>query len=230
MIYYCSLGVGLVVSAAFLFSRSKGASVNNLFFKIASSLCFILTAVCAVILRPEASAFGALIIMGGAVGLCGDAALDLKFIYKKDAHQYLNSGFLFFLVGHIFYSGAVIWHNRLKWQWVLISAVISLAAAGVTIMSEKLLKLEYGRYKLIVFLYSAFLAMTAVVSIWSAVITHEKSMIIMSVGAVSFLLSDAVLCNTYFGKGWDKPVHIFINHLLYYAGQYLIAASVMFLN
>lgn len=230
MIYYCLLGAGLVVSVAFLFSRSKGASVKNLFFKMASSLCFILTAVCAVILRPEASAFGALIIMGGAVGLCGDATLDLKYIYKKDSHHYLNSGFLFFLVGHIFYSGAVIWHNRLKWQWVLISAVAALTAAGVTIMSEKLLKLEYGRYKLIVFLYSAFLAMTAIVSIWSAVITHEKSMIIMSVGAVSFLLSDAVLCNTYFGKGWDKPVHIFINHLLYYAGQYLIAASVMFLN
>ncbi len=230
MIYYCALGVGIIVSTAFLFSRSKGASVKNLFFKMASSLCFILTAVCAVILRPEASVFGALVIMGGAIGLCGDVTLDLKYIYKKDAHHYLNSGFLFFLVGHIFYSGAVILHSRLKWQWVLVSAVIALAAAGFTVMSEKPLKLEYGRYKLIVFLYSAFLAMTAVLSIWSAVITHEKSMIIMSVGAVSFLLSDAVLCNTYFGKGWNKPVHIFINHLLYYAGQYLIAASIMFLN
>ena len=45
---------------------------------------------------------------------------------------------------------------------------------------------------------------------------------------IVFSLSDAVLSNTFFGRGKDKPIHLFINHFLYYAGQYLIAASVMF--
>lgn len=230
MVYYSALGAGVIVAAAFLFSRSKGASVKNLFFKMASSLCFILTAVCAVLLRPEASAFGALIILGGALGLCGDAALDLKFIYKKDSHRYLNAGFIFFLIGHVFYTGAVIWHNQLKLWWVLVSAAVSLVVGAGTVLSGKIMKLDYGEYKLIVFLYSSFLTMTTVVSIWSAVVTHSKSMVLMAVGAVLFLLSDLVLSNTYFGKGWDKPVHIFVNHLLYYAGQFLIASSIMFLN
>ncbi len=50
----------------------------------------------------------------------------------------------------------------------------------------------------------------------------------MAVGSVLFTLSDAVLSNTFFGRGKDKPHHLFINHFLYYAGQYLIAASVLF--
>lgn len=230
MVYYCALGVGVIVATAFLSSRAKGASVKNLFFKMISSLFFIFTAVCAVVLNPQSSIFGALLIMGGVLGLCGDAALDLKFVYKKDAHAYLVSGFLFFLVGHIFYSGAVIWYNKLDWKIALISAVISIAVGAGAVMSGKIMKLDYGRYKLISFLYASFLTMTMVVSIWSAFLSHEKSMLLMAIGAVLFLLSDLVLSNTYFGKGWDKPVHIFVNHLLYYAGQFLIASSIMFLN
>lgn len=230
MVYYCALGVGVIVATAFLSSRAKGASVKNLFFKMISSLFFIFTAVCAVVLNPQSSIFGALLIMGGVLGLCGDAALDLKFVYKKDAHAYLVSGFLFFLVGHIFYSGAVIWYNKLNWKITLISAVISIAVGAGAVMSGKIMKLDYGRYKLISFLYASFLTMTMVVSIWSAFLSHEKSMLLMAIGAVLFLLSDLVLSNTYFGKGWDKPVHIFVNHLLYYAGQFLIASSIMFLN
>ena len=52
----------------------------------------------------------------------------------------------------------------------------------------------------------------------------------MAAGAVSFLLSDAVLNFTYFGRNWDKPIHLFVNHLLYYAAQYLIAASIIFVR
>lgn len=100
--YYLTLAAGLIVTVGFLFSRSKGAGVKNLFFKMASSLCFLLTAVFAVIAKPDISYYGVLIIMGGALGLCGDITLDLKFIYPKDNHGYLLSGFIFFAIGHIF--------------------------------------------------------------------------------------------------------------------------------
>lgn len=230
MVYYYALGAGLIVVSVFLFSRSKGASLKNLFLKMISSLFFILTAVLATMINPEASVYGILLVMGGALGLCGDITLDLKYIYKDDSHPHLVSGFLFFLVGHIFYSSAVIMYGKLELMQVLIAALISAAVGAGAILMGKPMKLDYGRYKFISFLYAAFLTMTAVVSIWSAVLTQHKSMIIMAAGSVLFLLSDLVLSNTYFGKGWDKPVHIFLNHLLYYAGQYLIASSAMFLN
>ena len=225
--YYLTLAAGLIVTVGFLFSRSKGAGIKNLFFKMASSLCFLLTAVFAVIAKPDISYYGVLIIMGGALGLCGDITLDLKFIYPKDNHGYLLSGFIFFALGHIFYNAAIIWYNQLKWWWVLICIAVAIAVAVANTLSGKMLGLDFGKYRNIVMLYSAVLAATAFISILAAFVTHSAAMIAFAVGAVLFLLSDVVLSFTYFGKGWDKPVHIFVNHLLYYAAQFIIASTII---
>lgn len=230
MLYYFTLGLGLIVTLGFVFVRSKGASVKRLFFKMSSSLCYLLTSVFAVISNPGVADYGTLIIMGGALGLAGDAALDLKFIYPKDANEYLKAGFLFFLVGHVFYVGAIILYNPLEWWHILICLAISVVLGVGTIMTANMMKLHYGKYRRIVMIYVIFLSMTATTSVLSAFLSHSKSMIILAVGAVSFLLSDLVLSKIYFGRDWEKPVPIFANHFLYYAGQYLIAASIIFLN
>lgn len=226
--YYYTLAAGLIVSVAFLFSRSKGASVKNLFFKAASSLCYLLTSVFAVIANPNNPVFGTFVIMGGALGLVGDIALDLKCIYHRDANEYLKAGFMFFLVGHIFYNAAIIYEIGFEIWWVLICAAISIAVACATVFSANIMKVHYGKYRNVVLVYVAFLVMTTVTSIFAAFVTHAKSMIVFSIGAVLFTISDIVLSFTYFGRGWNKPVHFFINHLLYYAGQYLIASSIIF--
>ncbi len=226
--YYVTLAAGLVVSTIFLFFRAKGANIRNLFFKIASSLCYLLTAVFAFIANPEHSFYGTFIIMGGILGLCGDIALDLKYIYPKDANEYLKAGFLFFLIGHIFYTSAIMWHIKFKWWWALICIALSVVIGFATVFSANIMKVHYGKYRRVVLIYTIFLTLTTVTSIFAAFVTKEKSMIILAVGAVSFLLSDVVLNFTYFSRGWDKPFHLFINHFFYYAGQYLIAASIIF--
>lgn len=228
-LYYLSLAAGIIVTVAFLFSRSKGASIKNLFFKMASSLLFLLTGVCAVIANPSASAYGVLIIMGGILGLCGDTTLDLKFIYPKDNNEYLRSGFIFFTIGHLFFNAALIWVNQLKWWWVLICLAAGIIVAVLNALSGKMVKIDFGKYRNIVIMYSSILATTMFVSILSAIVTGSTAMIVFAVGAVLFLLSDAVLSFTYFGKGWDKPFHIFLNHLLYYAAQFLIASTIIFI-
>ncbi|MCH5316327.1 MAG: lysoplasmalogenase [Eubacterium sp.] len=231
MLYYVVLVIGVAVSFVFCYQRRLGFSLKNLIFKTVSSLCFLLTAVFALINNPLAHTYGSLIIMGGALGLVGDMLLDLKGVYKNDERVYLNGGFVFFLVGHIFYSGAVIYNLKLKWWIVLCGALVSAVIGVVTVLSAKLMKVEYGSYKLIVAFYVAFLSMTMVMSIAAMLVSHfEKSFIIMTVGSVLFLLSDAVLSNTYFGKDKDKKHHLFINHFLYYAAQYLIASSVLFIK
>ena len=104
MMYYIVLSVGVLVSLIFCFKRSKGYSVNNLIFKSVSSLCYLLTAVFALITNWQAYTYGSLVIMGGALGLVGDILLDLKGIYKNEEKIYLKGGFIFFLIGHIFSS------------------------------------------------------------------------------------------------------------------------------
>ena len=213
MTYYIAMGIGVAVSLAFVFVRSGGNSVRNLIFKSVSSLFFMLSAVFAVI---------------GALGLVGDILLDLKGVYKKDANNYLKGGFIFFLIGHVFYTAALIHFTKLDWWKVLISAAVAIAVGAVMIATANIMRVHYGKYRRIVFFYVCFLIMTNVTAIFAAFTTGEKSMILMAIGATLFTISDAILSNTYFGRGFDGGIWLFLNHFAYYAGQYLIASSVFF--
>lgn len=231
MFYYIVLATGVLVSLAFCYQRRLGFSIKNLLFKSVSSLCFLLTAVFALIYNGNSHIYGALIVNGGILGLVGDVLLDLKGVYRQDEKVYLKGGFVFFLIGHIFYSSAVIYSLGIELWIVLLCAVSSAIVGLVTVAMAKVMKVDYGEYKRIVAAYGAFLAMTMLISIAAAIISGcQKGYIFMAVGAVLFMLSDLVLSNTFFGKGKDKPIHLFVNHFLYYAGQYLIAASVMFVQ
>lgn len=230
MAYYIVLSLGLVVSFVFCIQRRKGFSLSNLMFKSASSLCFLLTAVFALVSNPEAHIYGSLIIFGGALGLVGDISLDLKGLYKKDESTYLRAGFIFFLIGHLFYSSAIIQSIKMKWWIVAICFVASIAFAIGNNASAKLMKIHFGAYRKIVFMYVIFLALTMTLAIATVILSHfEKKYVLLAIGAISFTLSDAVLSSTFFGRDKDTPFYYFINHFLYYAGQYLIAASVMFM-
>ena len=234
MAYYIVLSIGVIVSFIFCLKRSKGFSLSNLLYKAVSSLFYLLTAVFALINRiktGDAQAFGSLIIMGGAFGLVGDIMLDLKGVYKQDERVYLHSGFIAFLIGHIFYISAVVYSMRMKWWLVLIGALVAIGGGVLTVASANVMKVHYGAYRKIVAVYTSFLLMTAVVSFIAMLVSHfDKGYILMFVGAVLFALSDVILSGTFFGRGKDKKRHYFINHFLYYAAQYMIAASIMFIN
>jgi uncharacterized membrane protein YhhN len=230
MAYYIVLSLGLVVSLVFCIKRRKGYSVGNLMFKSVSSLCYLLTATFALVSNSSAYIYGSLIIFGGALGLVGDILLDLKGIYRRDESKYLRGGFLFFLVGHVFYSSAIIYSIRMKWWVVLISIVIAILISFANLASQKITKVHFGAYRTIVTIYVAFLSLTMVLAIVAVLLSHfSKNYVILAIGAISFTLSDAILSSTFFGRGKDGSFYLFTNHFFYYAGQYLIAASVMFM-
>ena len=92
------------------------------------------------------------------------------------------------------------------------------------------MKVHFGAYRRIVFLYVVFLALTMILSIAAVILSQfEKKYIILAIGAILFTLSDAILSGTFFGRNKDGKGYLFINHFFYYAGQYLIAASIMFM-
>lgn len=229
MLYYVVLTLGVIFSCAFCILRMRGCSIQNLILKTISSLCFLLTGVFALINNPNAGTYGSVLIMGGALGLVGDILLDLKGIYKKDANAYLKGGFLFFLTGHLFYIGAIIYTMRLKWYLVLICALLSAAISAVTVASANIMKVHYGKFRRVVFEYVSVLTMTTLLSIASAYIYKTKATIILAAGAILFLLSDAILSGMYFGKNQDTKPRRLINHICYYAGQYLIMSSILFI-
>lgn len=230
MAYYIVLSIGVVVSFIFCIMRRKGFSLSNLVFKSVSSLCFLLTAVFALLENSDAYMYGSLIIFGGALGLVGDIMLDLKGLYKKDESVYLRGGFIFFLIGHLFYSSAIITASQMK-TWIIgLCFVGGIIISVLNSISSRFMKVHFGAYRKIVFLYVIFLSITMLLSIAAAITSgFEKKYVLLAIGAVCFTLSDAVLSSTFFGRGKDGSFYLFINHFLYYAGQYLIASSVMFI-
>ena len=229
--YFVVAGMGAVVTLIFCIRRAKGFSISNVMLKIASSLSFILSGVAALLCNPEQYAYGGLIIFGGALGMCGDITLDLKGIHPESKHPYMLSGFIFFLIGHVFYETALIYKSNLKLSVILICFAACIAFSFLNLASAKITKYNFGNYKFIVWLYTIFLAFTTALSIAAMIITHfEKPYIIMTIGGALFMLSDLILSGTFFGEGQDKPVHYFTNHLSYYAAQFVIMSSVLIMK
>ena len=228
MPYYIVLPFGLVVSFIFCLKRAKGFSIPNLMLKTVSSLCYLLTGVFALVSNPEFHVYGSLIIFGGALGMAGDIMLDLKGIYRKDESAYLKAGFMFFLFGHLFYSSAIIFAVRLKIWMIAICVATALIFSYLNLLSAKITKVHFGAYRGIVFVYTAILAFTLSLAVAAAFYTHfSKNYLVLSAGLILFTLSDAILSGTFFGRNKEKPLYFFTNHLTYYAGQYLIAASII---
>ena len=52
-----------------------------------------------------------------------------------------------------------------------------------------------------------------------------KKYVVLSVGAVAFLLSDLVLSSIYFAKDKNTKANVLINHILYYFAQFAFAST-----
>jgi hypothetical protein len=118
----------------------------------------------------------------------------------------------------------------MKWWIVIISILLAIAFSFGNLAVAKLTKVHFGAYRTIVTVYVTFLSLTMILAIVAVFLTHfSKRYVLLAIGAVSFTLSDAILSNTFFGRGKDGSFYLFTNHFFYYAGQYLIAASVMFM-
>lgn len=232
-IFFLILGAILLVT--FLTKRTAKVTLNVAFLKAVTSMCFILTGLLAFAENESCPRIvGVLVAAGGVWGLLGDIALDLKYVFKKYEGSYLTAGFSSFLVGHIFYSLAMFFAHGFN-KFVMIFSVVSLLASfGFTFITEPLLKVRYKEFKPITCLYMAVIGFTVGMSFAYAIATDfDVGAVIMSAGLILFNLSDAVLAGIYFSldpkKRTSRP-SIILNHALYYVGQFMIAASMYFIQ
>lgn len=228
MYYWILLVIGLLATAVFLTLRVKRGGIAALYAKAVASLCFIATAVAATNTNRSFLGFGSFMTFGLICGLLGDVWLDLKWIYLQDKDSYLYSGFIFFLIGHISFVAAEYTASPYTKGTVIVSVLAALVIAVIAVSLEKPLKMHYGKFKWIVFLYSFMLALTMTTAMVTAYITgFQKMWVVMSVGGFLFLLSDLVLSGMYFGEGKNTKFNIILNHTLYYAAQFIMAATIL---
>lgn len=230
--YYALLAIGITATIIFLVLRVKKGGIAALYAKAIASCCFIATALAAMNRNRVFLEFGTLILAGLILGMLGDIWLDLKWIYLQDKNSYLYAGFISFLLGHLCFITAIFRSAPWNSFSIIMSIVLALVIGLIALLMEKPLKMKYGKFKLIVFLYSCTLALTMTASMMTAYITKFKlsAWIVMSVGALLFLLSDLVLSGMYFGENKNTKGNIILNHTLYYAAQFCMAATILFIK
>ena len=237
MITFILLVLGGLFLALFLLFRTKEGGIIPAILKTITSLLFVATAISGVInnyivtgtLGVTKLTFYGLVLLGLMCGVIGDLTLDLKIVYKNNPRHndlFTFFGMAAFGVGHVLYIVAVaIYFGFSAWA-ILIAAALT---ALIFTVSLFLMKMQFGKFLIpsicYALLLTMFLAGTVVAGIYTA---FTLPVILLIVGAGLFLLSDLVLSMIYF-EGNEARVLIIVNHVLYYAAQFLIALSLYYI-
>lgn len=232
--YICTLIsiVGAFFLGLYIVEKAKRASIKALYQKTFISICFLMLGIYAT--YKAGNVFGIFVVIGLVWGLLGDIWLDLKYVYPKDDYLYTMAGFECFAVGHLFYMIGLLYcyfkpHSDII-LFVAVPAILAICMGFAVVLFGKIMKLNYGRFKIISMIYGVFLFGTTFFAGSLAIMYGFKNttLNLFFIGAVLFAASDLVLSGTYFGEGKDRPIDIVVNYLTYYPGQFLIAWSVLF--
>ena len=219
----------LVFLIAFLVVRTKrGAGPLALVLKTLASIFFVSGAIYAVYVNGLSLA-NMFIVLGLVFALLGDIVLDLKVAYPEGNRMYLNSGISSFSISNVLYlTGIVLLWNSLSkfWFFAIGTVVIALLFAVVVFLLAKPLKLDFTGYKVMVFIYSFLVALTATLSL--GISFYVPGFALFAVGAILILISDLILSMQYFGGKQESKLLTILNHVIYYIGEILIMTYLFF--
>ncbi len=230
---YFFLVIGIAATIIFLAKRTTNVTIDVVAIKSIASIGFILSAVFFFIDNEACPDYlGAFTIGGACFGMLGDIVLDLKYSRLNDSDRCTKLGFWTFLIGHIFYSIAMVSVYGIELTNIVCVVIGIIAGIVIAILTEKVMKLEYGKFKKITILYTAVLCMTlGFAGGYTITECYTLHSVLLNIGFALFVLSDAFLAGLYFSK--DEKVRtsrtsIVLNHATYFAAQYIIALSLAF--
>ena len=224
--------LGMLFLGYFLIEKLKGYCLKETLIKSVASLLFI--AVATVSLVSKFSTNLPLFVLFGLIsGLIGDVLLELKYVYRDYERHFTYSGFVAFMVGHVFYMSGLImeFYHGESILFIILPFVIGILMSVGNIILEKPMKFNFGEYRLVVFIYGCFLFSFAALVVSLNIVTGFSSttLFVLLGAAIFFVVSDLILSGTYFAVGKDRPIDLVLNALTYYVAQYLIAFSLFFL-
>ena len=230
---YLFLVIGVAATVIFLIKRTAKVTIDVVAVKSIASIGFILSGLFFFIDNEHCTDYlGAFTVGGACFGMLGDIVLDLKYSKLNDADRCTKLGFWTFLIGHIFYSIAMVSVYGIELTNIVCVAIGIIAGIIIAVLTEKVMKLEYGKFKKITILYTSVLCMTLGFA-GGYTITENYSLhsVLLNIGFALFVLSDAFLAGLYFSKKEKDRTNrtaIVLNHATYFAAQYIIALSLAF--
>ncbi len=230
---YLFLVIGVAATILFLTKRTAAVTIDVVAIKSVASIGFILSGLFFFINNEACPDYLGTFTVGGACfGMLGDIVLDLKYSKLNDADRCTNLGFWTFLIGHIFYSIAMVSVYGIELTNVICVAIGIVAGIIIAVATEKVMKFEYGKFKKITILYTAVLCMTlGFAGGYTITEGYTLHSVLLNIGFALFVLSDAFLASLYFSKNERDRTNrtvIVLNHATYFAAQYIIALSLAF--
>ena len=218
------LGIlGFIIQCIFIATEHKEKYVGAVILKGSASVLFIIIGLYAIGFSKQADV-ARLIVIGLVLGGVGDVLLNLRFVFEKAGQKIFLAGIAAFLAGHILYLAAIIPMCGSLWLCVIIGAV--LAAAVLTYIFKTMeVKLSFKIFG--IFYLGAIIIMTSI-AVGNLIAAPASFTWLYAVGALMFTASDIVLIFNTFSGTTRFPLRI-TNLTLYYIGQVLIAASIMFI-
>ena len=219
--YYALIPVCLCLMAVFLVQENKKKYIPAVILKgLASAFVVALG-----FLLSDRSKTAQLITAGLLLGAVADVLLNLRMVFPAKGQPVFLCGILVFLSGHILYLIAVM-RGAGHW-WICVIAGVLLTAM--------LMKWIFGRitakkaFKIFGVVYIGAIVLLNCVAAGNLIVSPSAFTAVFAAGAALFLVRDIVLILNTFGKETKQSLRV-TNISLYYAGQILIALSLMFLK
>lgn len=214
----------LAIMSVFICVEHKEKYILAVILKGLASACFVLLGILTARKTGDAD-FAQLVKVGLVLGLVADVMLNLRFVFKKFGKIVFLVGILVFLSGHILYLCALLPGVTRLWLVLLIGVCLT-ALILWWIFSRIEAQMAFKIFG--IFYIGAIVIMNC--AAFSSLITVPGAgILVFTIGAVSFLISDVVLILNTFGKETKFSLRI-TNLTLYYIGQLLIAWSLLFIK
>ncbi len=211
---------------------------KSLCLKMVCSAMFFLVGVLSLFIAGNTSQYAITIMIALLLGWIGD-----YFLHAKPSNTYFVIGFVSFMIGHVVYIVAYVNalpkliknYNQFDPCEVIFIAAFLIVAVIIGILMK--MKFNPKAIKYAAILYAAILIVmfTKASSLGiryylSGAENGLYAMLVLGVGSLFFLMSDASLAVILFaGKNKNYPLKIF-NIVTYFWGQVLLASSILFIN
>ena len=215
---YVLIPLCLCFAAVFLWQEYKKNYVAAVILKGLASACFVALG----FLLSDGSRLAQLITIGLLLGCIADVLLNLRYVFEKKGQLIFLIGIAVFLGGHILYLVAVM--QGAKYWWICMIAGAILTALLMLWIFKRITAKK--AFKIFGVVYIGAIMMLNSVAIGNLIVSPSAFTAIFAVGCLLFLVSDVVLILNTFGKETKQSLRV-TNIGLYYAGQILIALSLM---
>ncbi len=211
---------------------------KSLILKMVCSTMFVSIGVLSMFIAGNFSSYAITMLVGLVFGWIGD-----YFLHAKPTNAYFATGFISFLIGHIFYIVAYVKAlPKLFSGYEMFNApeiIIGLMIITSALIAAKVLKVKFSpkvvKYAIALYFVVITFMFTKASALgynyWQNGGEHGIiCFIVLTFGSLFFVLSDATLGIINFGgQKKNYPLKIF-NIITYFWGQIMLASSILFIN